>query len=62
MSSTGHCQNLLSPSYSYIGIGVNRNPIGGFASGPATWTTDFGLPAGASAPSGNWGPANGCPY
>jgi uncharacterized protein YkwD len=62
LASTDHCQNVLAPTFSYVGIGVNRNPVGGFASGPGTWTADFGLPAGASAPSGNWGPAHGCPY
>jgi uncharacterized protein YkwD len=62
MSSPDHCHNILSPEYSYIGTGVNANPVGGFASRPATWIQDFGLPAGASPPSGNWRPANGCPY
>jgi uncharacterized protein YkwD len=61
MGSTGHCHNILSPQYSYVGTGVNRSPVGGFGRA-ATWTQDFGLPAGASSPSGNWGPANGCPY
>ena len=29
---------------------------------PATWTQDFGLLMGQRAPSGNRGPAGGCPY
>jgi uncharacterized protein YkwD len=62
MSSTGHCQNILSPSFRYIGQGVSTRAIRGISSGPATWTTDFGLPAGASAPSRSSGPANRCPY
>jgi uncharacterized protein YkwD len=62
MHSTEHCRNILSPSYRDIGIGVNPNPVSGFAGGPATWTQDFGLSMTASAPSKNWGPANGCPY
>jgi uncharacterized protein YkwD len=62
MSSTGHCENILNPSYRDVGTGVNRHAIGGFATGPATWTQDFALPMGSSAPSGNYGPAHGCPY
>lgn len=62
MGSTGHCHNILAPNFSDIGTGVSTRPVRGFASGPATWTLDFGLPSGARAPSGNWGPADGCPY
>jgi len=62
MSSTGHCRNILSPAYSAIGIGIVAAPVRGFASGAATWTEDFALPMGRSAPSGRQGPANGCPY
>jgi uncharacterized protein YkwD len=62
MASTGHCQNILSPSYSYVGTGVNRHPVASFSSDPSTWTQDFALQMGQSAPSSNWGPANGCPY
>jgi uncharacterized protein YkwD len=61
MHSQGHCYNLLAPVFRDIGIGVSPHGVGP-ASGPATWTQDFGLPLGASAPSGNWGPANHCPY
>jgi hypothetical protein len=62
MASTGHCQNILSPSYTVVGTGVNRHAVVSAASGPATWTQDFALRIGQSAPSSNWGPANGCPY
>lgn len=62
MASPGHCRNILDPLYSDIGIGAVAAPVGGFASGPATWTQDFGLPMGSPAPSSNQGPANGCPY
>jgi uncharacterized protein YkwD len=62
MGSPGHCRNILSPSYSAIGIGMVAGPVRGFAGGAATWTEDFALPMGRSAPSGNQGPASGCPY
>jgi uncharacterized protein YkwD len=62
MASPGHCRNILDPDYSAIGIGMVAAPVSGFASGPATWTEDFGLPMGSAAPSSNEGPANGCPY
>lgn len=62
MASVGHCRNILSPSYSAIGIGVVDRPVAGFSSGAATWTQDFGLPMGRRAPSGNFGPSNRCPY
>jgi uncharacterized protein YkwD len=62
MGSTGHCRNILAPDFTDIGIGVSPHPVAGAASGPATWTEDFGLPMGAAAPSGNWRPADGCPY
>jgi uncharacterized protein YkwD len=62
MASTGHCRNILSPSFRDIGIGEVASPVRPFASGPATWTQDFGLRAGRSAPSRNRRPMNGCPY
>jgi uncharacterized protein YkwD len=62
MASTGHCQNILSPIYSDVGTGVNGRAVRGAASGPATWTQDFGLPMSQHAPSHNSGPAHGCPY
>lgn len=61
MASTGHCQNILSPSYADVGTGVDNHGIRGYG-GPATWTQDFALPQGASPPSNNSGPAAGCPY
>ena len=62
MASQGHCQNILNPTYRNLGVGVNGRPVAGAASGPATWTEDFGLRMHQSPPSSNWGPADGCPY
>jgi uncharacterized protein YkwD len=62
MASTDHCQNILDPEYLYVGTGVSRHPVSGWASDPSTWTQDFALPMFASAPSSNWRPSNGCPY
>jgi uncharacterized protein YkwD len=62
LASPDHCRIMLSPSYRDIGVGVDPRPVRGFATLPGTWTADFALPAGAGAPSGNWGPANRCPY
>ena len=62
MASTGHCENILSPTYRDVGTGVNRHAVGGYASGPATWTQDFALPMGSSAPSRRFGPMDRCPY
>jgi uncharacterized protein YkwD len=59
MLSQGHCYNILAPVFSNIGVGVSPHAAA-TASGPATWTQDFGLPLGAHAPSGNWGPADSC--
>jgi len=61
MASTGHCQNILNPTYSDVGTGISARPVGHLARG-ATWTQDFGLWTGHHAPSGNFGPADGCPY
>lgn len=60
MSSYGHCQNILDPDYSRVGTGVTSRKVGPYRGG--TWTQDFALPMSASPPSGNWGPADGCPY
>jgi uncharacterized protein YkwD len=62
MASTGHCQNILNPTYRFVGTGVSHSSISGFSSQAGTWTQDFGLLMGQHAASGNWGPANGCPY
>jgi uncharacterized protein YkwD len=61
MGSTGHCENILSPSFADVGTGVSRRGIAG-AGSAGTWTQDFALPMGHRAPSGNSGPASGCPY
>ena len=62
MGSTGHCQNILSPSFADVGTGIGAKPVRGFAGGLATWTQDFGLPMGHDAPSDNTGASAGCPY
>jgi uncharacterized protein YkwD len=62
MASTGHCQNILNPTYRNVGTGVSGRPVRGWASGGGTWTQDFGLGINQSAPSGDWGPADHCPY
>jgi uncharacterized protein YkwD len=62
MASTGHCQNILNPSYRNVGTGVSTRPVKGFATGTGTWTQDFALGMTSSPPSNNFGPANGCPY
>jgi uncharacterized protein YkwD len=58
MTSPDHCHNILDPQYRNVGTGVNAHPVVGSASGAGTWTQDFGLKLGSSAPSRNWGPAN----
>jgi uncharacterized protein YkwD len=60
MASPDHCRNILDPYYTYAGAGVNRQPVPAAANTPATWTIDFGLPAGAHPRSRNWGPADAC--
>jgi uncharacterized protein YkwD len=62
MASKGHCQNILNPQYRYVGTGVADNAISGYSTLAGTWTQDFGLLMGQHAASGNWGPAEGCPY
>ncbi len=62
MQSTTHCQIILDPMFADVGAGVARRAVAGYASRGATWTADFALASGRRAPSGNWGPANGCPY
>lgn len=62
MASTDHCQNILDPSFRNFGTGETPSPVGSWASGPATWTQDFGLLMSQSALSANHGPQNGCPY
>lgn len=62
MADAIHCQNMLSPVYRDVGVGINGHPVAGAASGPATWTEDFGLSFSESPPASNWAAANGCPY
>jgi uncharacterized protein YkwD len=62
MASKGHCQNILNPMYRYVGTGVSDSSISGHSTLAGTWTQDFGLLMGQHAASGNWGPAEGCPY
>ena len=61
LTSTPHCQILLSPMYRYIGIGIDPHGVPGMTSS-GTWTADLALPLDWPPPSGDWGPANGCPY
>jgi uncharacterized protein YkwD len=62
MASTGHCQNILSPTFADVGTGVSARSSDGSANSGGTWTQDFGLRMGAHAPSNNSGPAYDCPY
>ena len=62
MGSTGHCANILNPTFRNIGTGVSSRPVKGFATGSGTWTQDFALGMHESPPSGNTGPMDGCPY
>jgi len=62
MASTGHCENILNPTYGNVGTGVSNRAVSGWASGAGTWTQDFALSMYKSPPSANWGPADGCPY
>src|SRR5581483_1883108 len=62
MGSTGHCQNILNPTYRNIGTGVSIRPVKGYATGTGTWTQDFALGMHQSPPSGNMSPMDGCPY
>jgi uncharacterized protein YkwD len=62
MASPDHCHNILDPSFRNVGTGETPSPIGGWASGPATWTQDFGLLMSQSPLSGNHGPQDRCPY
>lgn len=62
MSSAEHCANILSPLYRDTGTGASPDAVRSWATLPGTWTEDFGLSMSQSAPSQNWGPADGCPY
>jgi uncharacterized protein YkwD len=60
MGSTGHCQNILDPSYRAVGTGVSAGAA--VTDAPGTWTQDFALRMGQRPASGNTGPESGCPY
>ena len=62
MASLGHCQNILSPRFAFVGTGIVPRGIRSLGTGGATWTQDFGLPLGWRQPSRDFGPAGGCPY
>jgi uncharacterized protein YkwD len=62
MGSTGHCENILNPTFRNVGTGISTRPVKGYATGAGTWTQDFALGMHQSTPSGNVGPMDGCPY
>jgi uncharacterized protein YkwD len=62
MASTGHCQNILNPTYRSVGTGVSKRVVRGWATGSGTWTQDFALGMRQSALSGNFAPMDRCPY
>jgi uncharacterized protein YkwD len=62
MGDPGHCDVILDPVYRSVGTGVNPHPVAGYWRKGATFAQDYGLGMGQSPASGNWGPADGCPY
>jgi uncharacterized protein YkwD len=60
MASTGHCQNILNPTFREEGLGVARGEAMPHDRG--TWTMDFGLRMNQRINSDNWAAAEGCPY
>jgi uncharacterized protein YkwD len=62
MASTGHCRNILDPSFRDMGTGETPARVGTWSSIPATWTQDFGLRMSQSPLSAKKGPQSGCPY
>lgn len=62
MGSTGHCENILNPTFRNVGTGVSTRPVKGYATGTGTWTQDFALGMHSSPPSGNTRPMDACPY
>jgi uncharacterized protein YkwD len=62
MASTGHCENILNPSFRDVGTGVSASGLRGYGTGGGTWTEDFALPMGQRSLSGNSGPMHRCPY
>lgn len=61
MNDIGHCQNILRPTFGYVGTGLTVAGSGNDELGD-WWTQDFGLPVGARSGSTDMGPADGCPY
>lgn len=62
MGDVGHCTVILDPVYRSVGTGVNAHAVSGFWRKGATYAQDYGISMGQSAASGNWGPADHCPY
>jgi uncharacterized protein YkwD len=62
MHSTGHCQNILNPTFRDVGTGVDPAGVKAYGGTPGTWTQDFALPRGQHPLSGSWAPSNHCPY
>jgi uncharacterized protein YkwD len=62
MGSLGHCENILSPEYRDVGAGFDTGSAEAASARHGTWTLDFGLLMGQSAPSRDWTAAQGCPY
>jgi len=62
MASEGHCENILNPAFTEIGVGVTRAAatLGGSTNG--TWTQEVGRAMGAAARSFDTGPQHRCPY
>jgi len=62
MGDPGHCTVILDPAYRSVGTGVNAHSVAGYWSKGATFSEDYGLAMGQSPASGNWGPADHCPF
>jgi hypothetical protein len=62
MASPDHCRNILDPWFRDTGTGERPAPVRGWATGPATWTEEFGLTMTESVPSHDPAPEAGCPY
>jgi hypothetical protein len=62
MGDPGHCEVILDPTYRSVGTGVNVHSVSGYWRKGATFDEDYGLGMGQSPASGNWGPADHCPY
>src|SRR3954447_5110227 len=62
MASEGHCENMLNPMFTQLGVGVATAAASLGSGATGTWTQDFGLPRGASPRSSNTGPQHHCAY